>query len=190
MQQIPASFEIFHFFSGEGQDQVIRSYLPPAGERRLSTVLEPFSLSRPTFLQHLNRTGEFKRRFPWVILIFPREYHLAGHIYSRRTNPEDPLFSSYTIIREYGSEPMKKPPDCSLLTYFSPAAGAALKETSYFFQTCWELIKDKPPDRSWLVFAPPLDEDWVKKNEMIDAQLFYTHYLPTEDDLAPAEEEK
>lgn len=189
MRQIATAFEIFYFSSRTEGDQVITSYLPPAGERALTKLLLPHKLDKYTFTQYLNRTADFKQQYPWVILAFPKEYRLAGHIYSRRSNPEDPKFSSYTILRDYGSDPMKKPPDCSLLVFFDRIAAEDIKNASYFFQLSWELIKDKPEGRSWLVFAPPLDEDWVRETEKVDANLFYTHYVPTEYDLAAMKEE-
>lgn len=188
MRQITTSFEIFYFSSGKGGEQMITSYLPPAGERVLTALLAAHIIDRYTFTQYLNQTAEFKQQPPWVIIAFPQEYRLSGHIYSRRTNPEDPKFSSYTILRENGAIPMQKPPDCSLLVYFRKSAAETLKKASYFFQSTWDLIKDKPEDRSWLVFAPPLDDKWVQNTEKSDSKLFYTHYVPTEVDLAMMEE--
>jgi len=183
MNQITKSYEIIILSSGEGQDRVITPYLPPTGERNLSQVLDSFAMETDEFMQGLKYMISSCDQYPWAIMAFPKEYKLAGHIYSRRIDPEDPQFSSYTLIREGGGRPMDKPPSCSIMVFYNKSAASNMKERGHLFQTCWSCVRGLPEDRSWLILAPALDQNWVSKTEEGDAALFYAHYEPTEYDL-------
>ena len=188
MKQFNPFYEVLVLSEGEGEDQRISSRLSPAGEARLTAVLKPHQLHPVRFLYHITSSIYRENIKPWCIVVFKKEYHLAGHIYSKRRDQKNPLFTSYTLLRDWGGDIEKKPPDCSALFYYTKGAAKEMSRRSPLFQSCWPTMQFLPEGRVWLIFPPSLNEDWVKETEKGDAALFYAHYVPVKEPLSVGEE--
>ena len=111
-------------------------------------------------------------------------------VWSRRGRIQDPLFSSWSVLQDPYRYPDHGPPPVSFLYFRSRSRLEKLARSSPLFRACWHSLQDKPGDRSWLVFPPPLPADWAEKAEEQDARLYYTHYVPEESDSASREKER
>lgn len=177
MTPLAASFELFIIETGNGEDSLATCHLLPDAEGYLARILEPHQLAPIEFLDAIS-SNRYWDCPPWAVSVFPREYRLAGHITSQRIERDDPLYSSFSLIKDPYTYPDQQPPPFSFLWHRSKSMMRRLAGRSPLFKTCWSVLKDKPEDRGWLCFPPPLPEDWVAEAEARDAALFYTHYVP------------
>lgn len=172
-----ASFEIIVITTGSEEDPLTTCHLMPAAEDYLARILKPHRLTTLQFLDIISTYTPWDRP-PWGITVFPQEYHLAGHVISRRLEKDDPLFSSFSNIKDPYQYPNRQPPPCSFLYHRSKSMAGRLASRSPLFHASWSALKDRPEGRSWICFPPPLPEVWVSEAEAKDPALFYAHYVP------------
>lgn len=189
MGSLPAEFELLVFTTGDGEGALTTCHLLPDGEDYLVRHLAPHGITPVYFLDLINSRCPWDSP-PWGIVILDREYRLAGHILSRRGREADPLFSSWSVIQDPYRYPAQGPPPVSFLYHRSRSRLEKLARSSQLFRTCWSVLKNKPADRTWLVFPPPLPADWAAEAREQDARLYYTHYVPEESDPASREKER
>lgn len=130
--------------------------LPEEAEDLLGPVLEPYRQSPAFYFDKLN----FGRPpAPWALVCLDREYALAGHVASTRPPDAGIRFSPYAQV------PSQIPPN------FVPGVGTIVitqkrdlevaTGRSPIFEMAWDILKDRPQDRHWLVLFDPLPESWL-----------------------------
>ena len=143
----------------------------PETDEFLDRLLESFDRNSFELIGNLKVSFQQNNFWPWAIVAFEREYHLAGHICSTRLNPYDVLFTSYSVRSGY-SISQSGPPPVSMLFFRNKSVLSDLALKSPLFSACWLILKDKPQDKYWICFPDPLPDDWVRGIEKEDTQLF------------------
>ena len=143
----------------------------PETDEFLDTLLEPFGRNSFELVGNMNVSFRQLNFWPWAVIAFEREYRLAGHICASRHNPQDVLFTGYSVRAGY-SVARSGPPPVSMLFFRSKSVVSTLASRGPLFSACWSVLADKPEDRNWLCVPDPLPESWVAEAEKGDAALF------------------
>jgi hypothetical protein len=144
-------------------------------EEAIDALLSQFDTDATDFFIDLDETNRKQQRWPWAIVLYEKEFRLAGHVLSMRQNREDLSFSSYSMNKglSLGQHIEKHAvPPFSFFLLHNKAAIAAAAEKSPLFQEAWRLLADKDEYSHWICIAPPPPNDWVIKTSVGDDELF------------------
>lgn len=143
------------------------SLFPGEAEEAIDRILEPYGSNSTRFVISFNATVQDLCWRPWALILFDREYPLAGHLVTIRRDRRSILFAPYSEV------PQPKPEG------FIPAVGYVLVKTpgvlaeaaasgSPMFAEACSLLKSKPDDRHWICLPDPLPPEWVQQTSLND----------------------
>ncbi len=143
----------------------------PEGEEAIDRLLEPWGNVAFNFLMNLGLTCQQMGRWPWAIVLFEKEYQLAGHAVSLRKCREDFGFSSYSSEMDYTLSEAGVPRLSFFIVFNRDAFKAAAGESPLFLKA-WDLLEGKSESLHWIGIADPPPQEWVVEASARDAQLF------------------
>lgn len=168
-------FELFPTSASQhgpaGLEQSVSLETLPDADAPLDALLAPFKRSSLDLLASINAALEVRGFWPWAIVLFEREFRLAGHVRTTRQAEGDVMFSGYSIRPGYSPRRHGAPPVSILLFRDKPTA-AGHADASPLFRVCWDALVDLPAERHWLCVADSPPEDWVRETESGDDVLF------------------
>lgn len=120
------------------------------------------------------------RKKPWVIVFFPDEYAISGHIISKRSDPNLIKAPDYASVRPgaAGFDPSTGiAPRVGMLWIFSKQAleDSAASGSELFGNLLAELstLDEK---ESWCHFADAPDRQWLANQAVTDNELFFSFF--------------
>jgi hypothetical protein len=143
----------------------------------LDKFLARFRTNIVRFLGDADKGFRKKGRWPWAIVLFEKEYRLAGHVSTLRQSREDFSISAFSRTDRLLDVKSRIPPVAILYFNKKPALKAAAQQ-SELFGKAWEMLEDKPEERHWICIPHPPPEEWVKQFEASDDEL-YTRNMGT-----------
>jgi hypothetical protein len=147
---------------------------PDEAINALDHILEPYNSNESLLSRSLEITLRQLNRQPWAIIVFDREYPLAGYFTSIRPNPQTMPFFPFT------KAPHPIPDD------FVPRVGGILvmgKDAipeiavvgSPLIAEAWNMLKARPADKQWLCLPDPLPESWVEETSRDDNERYLAY---------------
>ncbi|MBA3655963.1 MAG: hypothetical protein H0W69_01265 [Gemmatimonadaceae bacterium] len=138
----------------------------------LDRALEPFSQTAEgfLFLDSLTRSRA-NLPDPAAIVVFPRDYQLAGHFLQLRGDRVD-VKCSFCSYRP-GDLPRAYPP-VSIIYIPDWEIFADLASKSPLLAGAWDSVAGADKRQSWIILADPLSEPWASNAETTDDALFRT----------------
>jgi hypothetical protein len=141
----------------------------PDAVEAFDDVLAPFDTDTDTWL-----AAEFVTRRrrelppPVAVIAFQKEYRLAGHFVTIRTDRRALPFTTYSL------RPGERPryPLISLIYAFDWRELEATASKSPFLKGAWEALSQCDSRTRWLCIADPLPQDWVATVSVDDEAVY------------------
>ncbi len=111
-------------------------------------------------------------RAPWAVVVFPREYRLAGHVTHHRGEIFMPFTAASVPYRNQEEVPPGYVPPLGELAVMRKPDLQALSSCSLLFTELWQALAPQPHNRHWLCIPHELPTPWVKKNERHDDDVY------------------
>lgn len=139
--------------------------------RKFDQILDSFGQDSSNLLWGIGRgvaRGDYPA--PWAIIAFKKEYKLAGHLTSVRSDRESIRFTGYSLG---GGDPDEGViPPVSMVVVFNKEALEKTAAKSEFLIGAWEELKNNDERRSWLLLADEPPENWLAEAQADDGELY------------------
>lgn len=106
---------------------------------------------------------------PWAVVALDRPYRLIGLFLSERGTPADMI-----ALTDNPSPARRTNPRLKAMLVFRKSALEAAAERCELFRPASELLADRPENGSWLCLPEPPEEEWTRRHEAADDDLFAT----------------
>jgi len=147
------------------------SILDDNGSVIIDKILKKYNTNNISLFWDLNLTIKNLGFRPWVIILFEKEYKLAGHISSIRNNRRDALFTSYSLADDYSIQ-INGVPLMSVILIKDKSVLSYLTDKSELFKPAWEYLKDANEKLYWVFISKPPNESWYNKLKVDDNKLY------------------
>lgn len=185
----PMSATTINEATGEASVRHMTWYmLPEEVRQRLEPMLTPYGYTgdpdeypnADSFLSRVEFACRYQlKRPPWLIVFYPEEYPLLGHLMSVRANSQDIRCSAYSIMRRDAKpfDPSVRiaPPMSVLWILSKKALEEVAASRSPVIAGVFESLRELPEDGSWVHFADPIDPAWVASAATADSELFFRY---------------
>lgn len=133
-----------------------------------------------SFLSRLDRvTATQFDAAPWAIILFPREYRLAGHLREVRSNTTDIRLSFYSALHPnfpgLAEAGLDVPPLSMLWVFEKEALMLSAASGSPLLKDAWNGLKTASVEKNWVYVADDLDPAWVSTQQECNTSLFMRH---------------
>lgn len=147
------------------------SILDDNGSVIVDKILKKYDTNNVSLFWDLNLSIKNLGFRPWVIILFEKEYKLAGHISSIRNNRRDVLFTSYSLADDYSIQ-THGVPLMSIILIKDKSVLSYLTDKSELFKPAWEYLKDANEKFYWVFISKPPNESWYNKLKVDDNKLY------------------
>jgi len=128
---------------------------------RLDDVLEPYGRDSSGWECSLQNTfRQAQLPIPWAIVMYEKEYPLAGHFLSIRGDEGQLPFTSWSVGKHWGRPEL---PPFSVILALSKDAFERAAERSPMLDGAWEALRDCHSEGHWACIAPALEEETISR---------------------------
>ena len=144
----------------------------PDAEDVIESLLSRFERNTFEFFGNVDVSCRREGVWPWAIVLFEREFRLAGHVVSLRQQRSDFFCSAYSLKPgEYSLAEHGVPPVSILFINKKQALKDAARE-SELFKKAWNQLASKSEHQHWICISESPSNEWVNITSVNDDQLF------------------
>ncbi len=160
-----------------GKEQPWRSFrLSRDASLSLQPIMRPYNLTPEACLGIFDHESNRHQEWPWAVLAFRKEYPLTGHLAELRGAKRNLRLSGYTYLsRKLRRLPLPKTvTPVSLVMVRKKAILRRLAKQSALLQPAWAALQFHSEDHHWLFLSEEPDEDWVRKEAVVNETRYQT----------------
>ncbi len=144
----------------------------PDAEEIIDRFLEKHNSTAWEFFGNLDVPCRQQGIWPWAIVLFDKEFRLAGHAASVRKNRGDFSFTAYSMKSGASMVEQGVAPPLSVILINNKKALEHAAIQSKLFSAAWEQLAEQSENQHWVCIADSPSEEWLQQISQNDDQLF------------------